>query len=120
METRSSRVSAVAPAWRSMSALRLAESVRAVGLRDIVVAPRDGTIDWTEIRSIAEGGPTWVGGVFSISDAAQLPWSGAAGGIFHLGGDLLTTREGSPWSTLRHRTPGARDDENENQLNRDE
>lgn len=111
IELRGGRVSTASEAWGQPNPGALASEVRASGPTELVLAPRDGTIDWAEVRSISQGGPTWVGGIFEGSESDRLAQSGAAGGIFHLGGDLLTTREGSPWSSFPRRPPGARNDE---------
>ena len=111
IELRNGRVSSSSEAWGAPTPSALASAVRSEGPTELILAPRDGTIDWAEIRSIASNGPTWVGGIFDGSESDRLTQSGAVGGIFHLGGDLLTTREGSPWSSFPRGTPGARDDE---------
>lgn len=111
IELRQGQVSSLADGWKGRPAPEVAERIRQAGPRELILAPRDGTIDWGEVRSIARAGPTWVGGVFSAADTDRLLESGAVGGIFHLGGDLLTTREGSPWSSFARPSPGARDDE---------
>ncbi|MCI4358852.1 MAG: HisA/HisF-related TIM barrel protein [Thermoplasmata archaeon] len=111
IELQDGHVSARADSWRSLTAAALAEEIRATGPNELIVGPRDGTVDWEQVRVIAHQGPTWVGGIFAASESERLTWSGSTGGIFHLGGDLLTTREGSPWSTFSIPSPSARDDE---------
>ncbi len=106
VETRGGRVASRSPAWSGRAPTEVAEAARAVGLREIVLGPRDGAIDWEAVRTVAKGGPTWVGGIFEASEADRLGWSGAEGGIFHIESrELITTTEGSPWTSLPR--PGA-------------
>jgi uncharacterized protein related to proFAR isomerase len=108
LELRGGRVVAADAAWAGRAPEEVAREVREVGPSYLILSPRDGAIDWEMVRSVARGGPTWVGGIFQMDDADRLGWSGAAGGIFHLGGDLITTAEGSPWRSFPRDTPSAR------------
>lgn len=62
----------------------IAAAVREVGVTDLVLSYREGSIDWSAVRGLAAGGPVWVDGVFERADAPQLVAAGAAGGIFHI------------------------------------
>ena len=114
------RVEAASEAWRGRTPEEVAAAARAVGVADVILSPRDADVDWSLVRRLSAGGPTWVGGSFDSRDLGRLRESGASGGIFHLGGDLLRTPEGSPWSSVSVPSPGPRRDENQNRLNRDE
>ncbi len=111
IELRGGRVNARSSDWSARTPPELAREVRSAGPSDLILGPRDGEIDWKEVEAISHDGPTWVGGIFEATQSDRLARSGAVGGIFHLGGDLLTTREGSPWSSISIRSPGARNDE---------
>ncbi len=71
-------------AWGTADPLELARTVRAAGPDHLIVSPREDDPDWSMVRSIAAGGPTWVDGSFSRELAPRLGEVGAAGGIFHL------------------------------------
>ncbi|HEV2428986.1 MAG TPA: HisA/HisF-related TIM barrel protein [Thermoplasmata archaeon] len=111
VDLRSGRVDSPFSVWREGTPETLAAQVRSAGPQEIILSPRDAALDWELVRRLSEGGPTWVGGVFEASDFSDLEQSGAAGGIFHLSGDLLTTTEGSSWSSFSLPDPGGRDDE---------
>ncbi|MCI4349451.1 MAG: HisA/HisF-related TIM barrel protein [Thermoplasmata archaeon] len=98
-------------AWPTRDPLGLAELARALGLRDVVLSFRDDPVDWELARKVALHGPTWIAGTFDARDHSRLAETGAAGGIFHLSGNLLTTPEGSRWSSLSIPLPERRDDE---------
>jgi phosphoribosylformimino-5-aminoimidazole carboxamide ribonucleotide (ProFAR) isomerase len=78
--------------WQTTDPVELAGSVRSTGPDHIILSPRDADPDWSQVRRVAGSGPTWVGGTFSLEDAAALAESGAAGGIFQIG-DLLAEDE---------------------------
>ncbi len=111
IETRGAVVDGAAPEWRDRLPLEVAREARADGPGEVILAPRDGAIDWEVVRALARAGPTWVGGIFESSETERLRWSGAVGGIFHLGGELLTTTEGSPWRTAASTPARGQDDE---------
>jgi Histidine biosynthesis protein len=69
--------------WSGGDALNVAKEIRAIGLTDIVVSPRETMIDWSLVRRLAEGGPTWVDGSFELGQQRELASAGARGGIFH-------------------------------------
>jgi uncharacterized protein related to proFAR isomerase len=108
LELRGGRVVATSPAWAGRPPEEVTREVREVGPSHLILSPRDGVIDWEMVRAVARGGPTWVGGIFQMDEADRLSWCGAVGGIFHLGGDLITTAEGSPWRSFPRDPPGAR------------
>jgi hypothetical protein len=75
----------VAPGdWGTTGPVDLVTSVREVGVDHVVVSPREIDPDWTLVRTIAAGGPTWVDGSFEASELPRLRDAGARGGIFHL------------------------------------
>jgi phosphoribosylformimino-5-aminoimidazole carboxamide ribonucleotide (ProFAR) isomerase len=74
--------------WPTRDARGVAETVRATGLTDLIVSPREIDVDWTLVRSLAQAGSVWVDGSFSERESSQLTSVGAAGGIFHLDGIL--------------------------------
>jgi hypothetical protein len=74
----------VQPGWEVTDPVALSRLVRATGPVDIVVSPRDSDPDWSIVRAVATGGPTWVDGTFRPDEASRLDGSGAVGGIFHL------------------------------------
>lgn len=91
--------------WRASTPEGIARQVRAVGIPEIIVSARGRPTAWELVRELSGGGPTWVGGDFEITEVGQLEAAGAAGGIFHLEGELLTTPEGSPWSSFALPSP---------------
>jgi histidine biosynthesis protein len=106
--------------WATQDPLVIARSVREIGPDHIVLSPRGEGPDWELVRTIAQGGPTWVNGAFSRRDAPLLAQSGAAGGIFHIE-ELLGPAEGkTSLGTSIVPSTSARDDENQNQLIGDE
>ena len=70
--------------WPTRDPLAVVDSVRDVGIGDVVVSPREMDPDRALISRIAASGPTWVDGSFTPAEAPQLRSSGAVGGIFHL------------------------------------
>jgi hypothetical protein len=72
------------PEWPSQDVPTVVDSVRAVGIGDVVVSPRGAEVDWALVASLATGGPTWVDGSFTAAQTGLLRSSGAVGGIFHL------------------------------------
>ncbi len=99
------------PAWESSDARSLAQAARTVGLTDVVLSPREQDPDWSLVRRLCAGGPTWVNGSFTAAEAPRLREAGAAGGIFHL--DLLLADELSPRapSSVPNDSVSSRDDE---------
>ncbi len=84
LETTNGSVLPVDPGWKSSDPLEIVRAAREVGVESVVVSPRETEPDWSLIRSIAGGGPTWVDGSFTPASASQLSAVGATGGIFHL------------------------------------
>ena len=80
-------------AWPTRDPAELVAAVREVGVREVVVSPRESGVDWALVAGLAAHGPTWVDGTFTAADAPRLAVSGAAGGIFHLDGLLLEPSE---------------------------
>jgi len=102
---------ALAGTWDATDPVTLAAESRSIGPDHIILSPRAADPNWQQVRAVAAGGPTWVGGSFSLRDAATLAESGAAGGIFHIG-ELLAQDEGEPAATAKpHPNPPLRDDE---------
>lgn len=106
--------------WGTSEPVEFARVVRGIGPDHLIVSPRETDPDWEVVRKVAEGGPTWVDGSFTVSEAPRLAESGARGGIFHLD-DLY-----AHWETTgeemsgENRTLTTRDDETKNQLTDDE
>ncbi len=99
-------------AWESAEPAALAAGARAIGIADVVVSPRGEDPDWSLVRTLSAGGPTWVNGSFAEDQKARLVSSGAAGGIFHIDrlvADMIAP-PGAP--VLSGAPPAARDDEN--------
>jgi hypothetical protein len=76
--------------WPSRDGGTIIDSVREVGIGDVILSPRETDPDWTTVKSIAAGGPTWVDGSFTPADLPRLRAAGAVGGIFHLNAFLAT------------------------------
>ncbi|MGP8077298.1 MAG: HisA/HisF-related TIM barrel protein [Thermoplasmata archaeon] len=72
------------PEWAERDPAALARTVRGIGLEHVILSPRDRDPDWSLVRTISSGGPTWVDGTFLPRDASRLKETGAAGGIFHI------------------------------------
>ncbi len=78
------RLGRVDPGWDTTDPLDIVRVAREVGVESIVVSPRETDPDWSMVRTLAAGGPTWVDGTFTPNDVSRLAAAGAAGGIFHL------------------------------------
>jgi hypothetical protein len=76
--------------WPTRDLATVVDSVREVGIGDVIVSPRETDPDWTLVGRLATSGPTWVDGSFTPAMAAPLRSSGAVGGIFHLNAVLET------------------------------
>lgn len=72
------------PEWHFGDGAELARSVRKIGVGTVILSPRDSAPDWTLVRTISSGGPTWVDGTFDPGEASHLLSTGAAGGIFRI------------------------------------
>jgi hypothetical protein len=64
------------------------ESVRGLGITDLIWDSGTAPVDWGMVRSYASGGRLWVSGPFRKDDAPQLAQAGAAGGIFQIRSEL--------------------------------
>ena len=106
------------PDWNVTDPVELARQVRELGPDHLIVSPRDADPDWTLVRTLAAGGPTWVNGSYTLRDAPQLARTGAVGGIFHIDAILDEGRDREPTEPLA--STDVRDDEDQNQLTRDE
>jgi imidazole glycerol phosphate synthase subunit HisF len=84
VETVEGRLGTVDPGWGTSDPLEIVRTAREVGVDSVVVSPRETEPDWSLVRALAAGGPTWVDGSFAPTDAPQLVAVGAAGGIFHI------------------------------------
>jgi Histidine biosynthesis protein len=107
------------PEWTATDPLGLVQSVRAVGVDHCIVSPREIPPDWSLMRTVAAGGPTWVNGSFEPADLPRAQDSGARGGIFHIDrllGEMAPTRSQS----VSEASATSRDDDNKNQLKDDE
>jgi histidine biosynthesis protein len=82
--------------WPTRDPLAVVESVRDVGVTDVIVSPREHDPDWGLITTLAAGGPTWVDGSFTLNEAPRLRPSGAVGAIFHLDSLLATPLPAAP------------------------
>ncbi|MDE1881603.1 MAG: hypothetical protein KGI89_13775 [Euryarchaeota archaeon] len=60
----------------------LASEARAAGVSHIILSSDERTVDWSLVRRVAEGGPTFVGGRFFTESRSELASAGARGGIF--------------------------------------
>jgi len=80
------------PRWNTTDPAEVARMVRAAGPEHIIISPREAPPDWSLVRTVASGGPTWVDGSFAREDAPELVEVGAQGGIFHIE-HLLDSRE---------------------------
>ncbi len=98
--------------WGATDPVELARVVREIGPDHLIVSPRETDPDWSMVGRIADGGPTWVDGSFSLADQGRLASAHAAGGIFHID-ELLKHWDETPLSNSpseASRTP-ARDDD---------
>lgn len=78
------RLNLANPGWGTEDPVELARVVRAAGPDHLIVSPRETDPDWTLVRAVAAGGPTWVDGSFSTREVPRLAEANAVGGIFHL------------------------------------
>lgn len=65
---------------------------REVGPIEVILDFGASAVDWSIVRSVAAGGPTWVRGRAEAADPSRLAFAQAAGGIFPLG-DWLREHE---------------------------
>jgi hypothetical protein len=70
--------------WPAPDAQTIVDSVRGVGVSDVILSPRERDADWTLVAALSSRGPTWVAGSFSEGQVPHLRRTGAAGGIFHI------------------------------------
>ncbi len=91
--------------WQSADPVAVARETRGLGPDHIILSPLEADPNWSQVRAVSSGGPTWVGGSFSLRDAATLAESGASGGVFQIG-DLLAQDEEE---SARAPTPSSRD-----------
>jgi Histidine biosynthesis protein len=96
--------------WPSRDPSTVVDSIREVGIGDVIISPRETPPDWSMVKSIAAGGPTWVDGSFTPAELPQLRAAGAVGGIFHLN-TLLATPEVAPTPPAADPAASPRDDE---------
>jgi histidine biosynthesis protein len=71
------------PDWEPAAPAAFARTVREIGIQHVVLSPLDDRPDWSLVRAVAAGGPTWVDGSFAPADVDRLKDAGASGGIFH-------------------------------------
>jgi hypothetical protein len=84
IETVEGRLGKVDPGWETTDPTELVRIAREVGVGSVVISPRETEPNWALVAALCAGGPTWVDGTFSPSDAPRLASAGAAGGIFHI------------------------------------
>jgi hypothetical protein len=119
VETMDGKLGRVDPTWETTDSVEIVRMAREIGPDTIVVSPRETEPDWSLVASLTAGGPVWVDGTFTQNSAPQLAATGAAGGIFHIE-SVLAEMDTSTGPGPTPTDPTARDDENQNQLNRDE
>jgi len=96
--------------WPSRDPVTIVDSVREVGIGDVIISPRERDPDWALVRTLASDGPTWVDGSFTAAQLPQLRIAGAVGGIFHLNA-LLSTPAVAPSPPEAAAPVSPRDDE---------
>jgi hypothetical protein len=84
IEMRGRQVSSKDSEWHGMTPGAVAEEVRAIGVNELVLSPREEPVDWPLVAALAGGGSVWVDGNFEASEEAQLASSRASGAFFHL------------------------------------
>ncbi|HEV2316638.1 MAG TPA: HisA/HisF-related TIM barrel protein [Thermoplasmata archaeon] len=66
----------------------IAAAAREIGIAEIVLSPRDRAVDWALVRTLSGAGPVWVDGSFEPGDRGRLEEVHAAGGLFHIAGEI--------------------------------
>lgn len=82
-------VLAVEGEWGGRPPNEVAGAVRTLGIDTLLYTPRGHGPDWSLVRSLAAGGPVWVGGGYRPVEAASLAASGAAGAVYQIPVDVL-------------------------------
>jgi uncharacterized protein related to proFAR isomerase len=78
------------PEWGS-DAVGVATQGRELGVKELIVSPRERPVDWELIRRLASQGPVWVDGSYRLTESVELARSGARGALFHLSGEIIET-----------------------------
>ncbi len=76
-------LSPIHPAWETKKIRELVARVREVGPIDLLLSPRNTTIDWGLVREFSSGGTVYLDGVFERADAERLRAAGGRVGIYH-------------------------------------
>jgi phosphoribosylformimino-5-aminoimidazole carboxamide ribonucleotide (ProFAR) isomerase len=66
----------------------LVQSIREIGVSEIVYSPREGPIDWSDVGRVATNAQVWVDGSFERAEVERLRSVRASGGLFHLHDEL--------------------------------
>ena len=83
IEIRAGGVSSRPRGWSGLAPLSVWEEVRTIGLRDLILSPRETSVDWSMVRQLSGAGSVWVDGSFEQTDAAKLKVAGCRGGFYH-------------------------------------
>ncbi|MHB1434612.1 MAG: HisA/HisF-related TIM barrel protein [Thermoplasmata archaeon] len=76
-------LSPIHPDWESQDVRGLVARVREVAPIDLILSPRDTSVDWALVRELSSGGTTYLDGSFDRSDAERLRAAGGRVGIYH-------------------------------------
>jgi phosphoribosylformimino-5-aminoimidazole carboxamide ribonucleotide (ProFAR) isomerase len=68
--------------WDGQATPEAIAGARQVGVIDVILRSRDGTIDWPLVSQLAKQGPLWVGDASDSDLQARLTSAGAKGGLF--------------------------------------
>lgn len=82
--------------WDGQLATDAVAGARSLGVVDVVLRSRRDPIDWSLVRQLASLGPLWVSGDDEPTLRSRLKGSGAVGGFFDPGKDLLAGEETRP------------------------
>jgi len=76
-------LSPIHPGWESRGVRDLVTKVRETAPIDLILSPRNTTIDWSLVREVSSGGTTYLDGSFDRADEARLRAAGGRAGIYH-------------------------------------
>ncbi len=76
-------LSPIHPDWDSSDVRGLVARVREIAPVDLILSPRNTTVDWTLVRELSSGGTIYLDGAFERTDAERLRAAGGRIGVYH-------------------------------------
>ena len=79
--------------WDGTAVTDAVANARSVGIVDVVLRARQAPVDWSLVRQLSTGGPTWVEGPDGLASVERVTSAGATGGLFDAPRALLLGTE---------------------------